>query len=128
MISIEGPVNAIIQLLSQQNDGSLRPIADPIRCHVSQLDLYFHRTRSLKGESVENLLISLLSETSLNTDLSHHQIVSIRALILIVPNSTSVTNLYIHCSSVSNLLSIHYNSEYIFQIHFNKLFFVLVLT
>ena len=55
VISIEGPVNFIIQKLVSQIDGSLTPTAEPIRSHVSQLEPYFHRTRtSGPGECGDN--------------------------------------------------------------------------
>ena len=54
VLSTEGPVNAVIQRLKAQLNGSLVSIADPIRIHVCQLEPYFYRTRLSEGESVEN--------------------------------------------------------------------------
>ena len=49
VVSIEGPVNVIVQRLKLKTTGSLTPFSEPIRVHISQLEPYFFRTRSSEG-------------------------------------------------------------------------------
>ena len=49
VMSSEGPVNAIIRRLKRLPNGSLEPIGDSIRVHISQIEPYYYRTASQDG-------------------------------------------------------------------------------
>ena len=54
VLSLEGPVNVIVQRLKLGTDGSLTHLSEPIRVHIAQLEPYFYRTQSSEGGECGN--------------------------------------------------------------------------